>query len=161
MRNAFDIFDRNKDGTIDHTEFGRVLQAIGYTPTISQILDILNAFDKNGDGAIDFDEFVTMSRYFRGRGAEKLEENLRQAFRVFDRNGDGYISAEELRVAVTTLGDALTQDEAEELIGMLDQDGDGKLGYEEFVVIAKKSLKECIKALEHRGGESGLIQLSH
>ncbi|EDO29449.1 predicted protein, partial [Nematostella vectensis] len=53
--------------------------------------------------------------------------------RVFDRNGDGYISAEELRVAVTTLGDALTQDEAEELIGMLDQDGDGKLGYEEFV----------------------------
>jgi calmodulin len=69
---------------------------------------------------------------------------------VFDRNGDGYISADELRYVLTTMGEKLTPSEAEELITMLDQDGDGRLVYEEFVVIAKKSLSECIKSLNRK-----------
>ncbi|KAK3738734.1 hypothetical protein QZH41_018112 [Actinostola sp. cb2023] len=150
MRNAFSLFDGNGDGRIDLKEFEVVIRAVGFNPTDEQIQTTFKQFDSNNDGEIDFEEFVVMSRNFAGCSRQKLEDNLRQAFRVFDRNGDGYISADELRYALTNVGEKLTPSEAEEFISMLDRDGDGKLVYEEFVVIAKKSLSECLKAIRDK-----------
>lgn len=79
---AFKLFDRNADLKIDPAEFGHVMRAIGYTPTEKQIQETLRKFDKNKDGVIDFQEFVLMSRNFNGCSKDKLEENLRQAFRL-------------------------------------------------------------------------------
>lgn len=67
--------------------------------------------------------------------------------RVFDRDGNGYISADELRYVVTTFGEVLTSEEAEELIAMFDKNNDGQLEYEEFVSWAKTSLAEYLKSL--------------
>lgn len=67
--------------------------------------------------------------------------------RVFDRDGNGYISAEELRYVVTTFGEVLTNEEAEELIAMFDTNKDGQLEYEEFVTWAKNSLADYLKSL--------------
>lgn len=67
--------------------------------------------------------------------------------RVFDRDGNGYISVEELRYVVTTFGEVLTNEEAEELIAMFDKNNDGQLEYEEFVTWAKNSLVDYLKSL--------------
>lgn len=66
---------------------------------------------------------------------------------MFDRDGNGYISAEELRYVVTTFGEVLTNEEAEELIAMFDKNKDGLLEYEEFVAWAKTSLADYLKSL--------------
>lgn len=58
------------------------------------------------------------------------EEELREAFRVFDRNGDGYISAPELRLVMTNLGEKLTDEEVEDMIKEADLDGDGVVSYD-------------------------------
>lgn len=79
---AFKLFDRNSDLKIDPAEFGLVIRAIGYNPTEKQIRETLQQYDKNKDGVIDFQEFVAMSRNFNGCAKDKLEENLRQAFRL-------------------------------------------------------------------------------
>ena len=79
---AFQLFDRNSDLKIDQAEFGLVIRAIGYSPTDTQIQETLQEYDKNKDGVIDFHEFVAMSRNFTGCSKDKLEENLRQAFRL-------------------------------------------------------------------------------
>lgn len=144
---AFQLFDRNSDLKIDQAEFAFVIRAIGYNPTESQIRETLQEYDKNKDGVIDFHEFVAMSRNFTGCSKDKLEENLRQAFRIFDRDGNGFVSAEELRYVVTKVGDVLTEAEADELIRMFDVDGDNQLNYEEFVVYARKSLSEYLQSL--------------
>ena len=67
--------------------------------------------------------------------------------RVFDRDGNGYISTEELRYVVTTFGERLTEEEAEELIAMFDQNKNGQLEYEEFVTWAKSSMADYLKSL--------------
>ena len=54
---------------------------------------------------------------------------MREAFRVFDRNGDGFISAPELRLVMTNLGEKLTDEEVEEMIKEADLDGDGLVNY--------------------------------
>lgn len=48
---------------------------------------------------------------------------------MFDRNGDGYISAPELRLVMTNLGEKLTDEEVDDMIKEADLDGDGVVSY--------------------------------
>jgi calmodulin len=52
---------------------------------------------------------------------------------VFDKDGNGFISAAELRLVMTNLGEKLTDEEVDEIIREVDIDGDGQINYEEFV----------------------------
>ena len=81
-----------------------------------------------GNGTIDFTEFLQMM-------AKKMkdtdtEQELIDAFHVFDKDGNGFISAAELRLVMTNLGEKLTDDEVDELIREADLDGDGQINYE-------------------------------
>ena len=58
------------------------------------------------------------------------EEEIREAFRVFDRDGNGLITAAELRYFKNNLGEKLTDEEVDEMIGNADIDGDGQVNYE-------------------------------
>ena len=63
------------------------------------------------------------------------EEDLIEAFKNFDKDGSGNISAQELRHVMTTLGEKLTEEEADEMIREADTNGDGYIDYVEFVKI--------------------------
>ncbi|GMH30221.1 hypothetical protein Nepgr_032064 [Nepenthes gracilis] len=60
LKEAFDVFDENRDGFIDAMELQRVLCILGLggktdPPACSSMI---SAFDENRDGKIDFNEFV-------------------------------------------------------------------------------------------------------
>lgn len=81
-----------------------------------------------GNGTIEFNEFLHMMSK-KMKETDK-EEELKEAFRVFDRNGDGFISAPELRLVMTNLGEKLTDEEVEDMIREADLDGDGLVNYD-------------------------------
>ncbi|KAI3748018.1 hypothetical protein L6452_10828 [Arctium lappa] len=60
IKEAFDVFDENKDGFIDAREVQRVLCAIGMKERagMEDCKKMIRAFDENADGRIDFNEFV-------------------------------------------------------------------------------------------------------
>ncbi len=58
------------------------------------------------------------------------EETLRDGFRYFDKDGSGYVEAAELRQALTSLGDCLTDEQAEAFFQTADVNGDGRIDYE-------------------------------
>ncbi|KAL8044085.1 hypothetical protein ABFS82_08G024300 [Erythranthe guttata] len=60
VKEAFDVFDYNKDGFIDANELQRILCALRLDEgsEIENCTRMIGAFDENGDGFIDFDEFV-------------------------------------------------------------------------------------------------------
>ncbi|KAI3717003.1 hypothetical protein L1987_68296 [Smallanthus sonchifolius] len=61
VKEAFYVFDENKDGYIDARELQRVLCALGLTGKADNMEDckkMIRVFDSNNDGRIDFDEFV-------------------------------------------------------------------------------------------------------
>ncbi|CAK6959471.1 calcium-binding protein 7 [Scomber scombrus] len=62
-------------------------------------------------------------------------EEIREAFKVFDRDGNGFISKQELGVAMRSLGYMPNEVELEVIIQRLDMDGDGQVGFEEFVTL--------------------------
>ena len=55
------------------------------------------------------------------------EQEIAEAFKVFDREGHGYVSAAELRHVMMTLGEKLSEEEADEMIREVDVDGDGQI----------------------------------
>ncbi|MCJ1289774.1 hypothetical protein MMC34_001307 [Xylographa carneopallida] len=79
----------------------------------------------------DFSEFLTMMA--RKMKDTDSEDEIREAFKVFDRDNNGFISAAELRHVMTSIGEKLTDDEVDEMIREADQDGDGRIDYNEFV----------------------------
>ncbi len=50
-------------------------------------------------------------------------------FQLFDKNGDGYISAEELYLVMTQLGEKLSMNDASEMMKEADTNGDGLIDY--------------------------------
>ena len=131
FKEAFEIFDKDKDGYITTKELGDIMTNLGQTPSEAELQDMINEVDIDGNGTIDFKEFLgLMARKMRDADTE---EELIEAFKVFDRDGDGLISGNELQHVMNSLGENISQDEVEEMIKEADLDGDGYINYEEFV----------------------------
>ncbi|KAF2305958.1 hypothetical protein GH714_009152 [Hevea brasiliensis] len=90
-------------------------------------------------------------------------QEYERVFSHFDENGDGKISPWELQRCVGAIGGELSQAEAEAAVEYSDSDGDGLLGFEDFVRFVDggeeeekvKDLKEAFKMYEME--ESGCI----
>ncbi|GMH31166.1 hypothetical protein Nepgr_033009 [Nepenthes gracilis] len=62
VKEAFDVFDQNRDGFIDAQELHSVLCSLGmrdFGSEVEECRKMISAFDKNGDGLLDYDEFLT------------------------------------------------------------------------------------------------------
>lgn len=89
------------------------------------------------NGEVDFDEFMKLI----GRKLQSvdIEEEILDAFRVFDKDGNGFITKEELRLAVTTLGEKVKESELDDLIRTADMNGDGQINYAGRVLFVYQS----------------------
>jgi calmodulin len=131
FKEAFEIFDKDRDGFITIKELGEIMKNLGQSPTDAELQDMINEVDIDGNGNIDFKEFLgLMARKMRDTDTE---EELIEAFKVFDRDSNGLISAQELKHVMTSLGEKITDEEVDEMIREADIDGDGYINYEEFV----------------------------
>ncbi|KAE9448985.1 hypothetical protein C3L33_19136, partial [Rhododendron williamsianum] len=79
-----------------------------------------------------------------------------RVFNHFDENKDGKISPAELRLCLGTIGGEISESEAEAVVLLMDSDGDGLLGLEDFIRLVEgteeeekvKDLKEAFKMYE-------------
>ncbi|KAJ2479286.1 hypothetical protein IWW56_003193 [Coemansia sp. RSA 2131] len=65
---------------------------------------------------------------------ENIKE-LRDAFAIFDKNNDGMISKEELGVLMRSLSHNPTDEEIGDMINEVDENGDGKIDFSEFIAM--------------------------
>eukprot|EP00487_Bulimina_marginata_P007666 TRINITY_DN29163_c0_g1_i1.p1 TRINITY_DN29163_c0_g1~~TRINITY_DN29163_c0_g1_i1.p1 ORF type:complete len:167 (+),score=46.41 TRINITY_DN29163_c0_g1_i1:210-710(+) len=123
--------------------------------------------DKNKDGVVDFEEFKQV--WYR-KVLSTNDQYIHRVFDVFDDNGDGHIDPKELGQILFPeqydAGSDANEDGAEEqklndeeeqeyqddedgflqtvqkMIGEVDEDGDGKISFDEF----KKAMKEDVES---------------
>lgn len=130
-KQVFDLFDDDKDGVIPLKDFGDVIRSLGCALSESEVNQIVEETDKDGNGTIDYNEF--QSQFEKNFTKVTSEEDLLEAFRTFDADGNGVISRDELMKIMTTMGESLTKEEAQEIIDAADIDKDGFVNYQEFV----------------------------
>ena len=131
LKEEFNQFDRNGDGTIDAKELGYVLRVLGHDPTDAELQQFLDEADTNGNGVIDFPEFCAFTT--RLGGSFDTEESLLEPFKALDKDKNGVLSVQELRTLMTTHGEPLSEEEAEKFFAEVDVDGDGNVNYFEFI----------------------------
>lgn len=131
LRKRFMKLDQDGLGTIDKQEFLSI-PGIGSNPLALRLMDV---FDEDGSGTIDFQEFVTGLSAFSGKSSK--EDKLRFAFKIYDIDRDGFVGNGELFIVMKMMvGKNLKDEELQQIVDKTimeaDEDGDGKLSFEEF-----------------------------
>jgi calmodulin len=133
FKEAFEMFDRDKDGLINAKELGNILRSLGHEPNEQELTDMIIDVDTDEDKKIDFNEFIQLM-HRRAKDSD-IEEELVEAFRIFDKEGNGLIESTEFRHIMLTLGERLSDEEIDEMIKEADPMNDGYINYREFAKI--------------------------
>ena len=136
FREAFKTFDTDEDGYLTLKELGDLLIELGEPVTKEELQEMTNEIDIEQNGTIDFKEFILlMARKMRDYDNE---DEYIEAFRIFDKNNDDLISKEEMKEAMTIIGqfvwgESPTDEDIAYMIKEADTDGDEFLHYSDFI----------------------------
>jgi len=130
IRDAFNNYDREKKGEIPTAILGTVMKNLGHNLKPDQLADCIDAVDGDGSGTVDFDEFLALMAKKTKEADDERE--LREVFRVFDKNSRGVIDVADLKMIFKALDPDMPDDEVEQIISEVDEDGSGTVDYEEF-----------------------------
>jgi EF-hand domain pair len=61
VKEAFELFDTDKDGCVDYHELKVAMRALGFDLKKAEVLKILRDHDKTGHGLMDFEDFAKVS----------------------------------------------------------------------------------------------------
>ncbi|KAL9644482.1 hypothetical protein ABK040_009348 [Willaertia magna] len=127
----FKKLDKDGNGNITKDEF-LMIPELAVNPLVKRVISI---FDANGDGSVNFKEFISALSVFNALGDK--QKKLEFAFKVYDIDGDGFISNGELFTVLkmmvgNNLSDVQLQQIVDKTILEADEDGDGKISFEEF-----------------------------
>ncbi|AXA48879.1 centrin-3 [Malassezia restricta] len=133
IREAFDLFDTDKDGAIDYHELKVAMRALGFDLKKAEVLDILRENDPSGTGLLDWPAF---NRLMTERiAARDPREEILRAFALFDEDHTGKISLRNLKRVAKELGESLDDEELQAMIDEFDLDQDGEIDEQEFLQI--------------------------
>ena len=133
MKTKFEMFDDDGSGTICLQELGKLLRYLGYNPTEADVRNLMKSVDRDSTDKIEFLEFVDLMTTKLVNKRKTSKADLERAFTILDKSKRGFILCEKMNEIVTTLGEKLSVDEANELISDLDHNKDGKITSEEFM----------------------------
>ena len=68
--------------------------------------------------------------------SQEQAAELKKAFEVMDTNKDGVVTRDELTTLLKNLGENVSDDVVDEMIKIADDNGDGKIQFDEFVKAA-------------------------
>ena len=142
-QNAFEDFDKDKDGLVSLDEIRLHLLETGKGISEIELQDLFNKADTNGDGKIDVTEFTKLVELLRDRDYS-IDPALLKAFELFDTDRDGLVSKEEVRSTLQASGKDLSDSELESCFNEADTNKDGKIDVTEFSNLVNK-LKEAGK----------------
>eukprot|EP01054_Gregarina_sp_Poly1_P004951 Gregarina_sp_Poly_1__4950@NODE_2622_length_1908_cov_606_836502_g156_i1_p1_GENE_NODE_2622_length_1908_cov_606_836502_g156_i1NODE_2622_length_1908_cov_606_836502_g156_i1_p1_ORF_typecomplete_len602_score110_63Pkinase/PF00069_25/3_8e83Pkinase_Tyr/PF07714_17/2e52EFhand_7/PF13499_6/1_2e12EFhand_7/PF13499_6/9e16EFhand_1/PF00036_32/0_0016EFhand_1/PF00036_32/0_00017EFhand_1/PF00036_32/9_7e06EFhand_1/PF00036_32/9_2e08EFhand_6/PF13405_6/0_00035EFhand_6/PF13405_6/4_2EFhand_6/PF13405_6/1_7e08EFhand_6/PF13405 len=142
LTTIFQKLDTNDDGQLDRKEliegYTQLMklkkeEADALTPEdIAREVDkILESVDFDKNGYIEYSEFVTVAM---DKKVLLSKGRLQAAFNLFDVDGSGKIAADELRRILNDVDDA----QWAQIIGEVDQNGDGEVDFDEFVAMMQK-----------------------
>jgi calcium-binding protein CML len=129
MKDAFSLFDSDKDGRIAPSDLGVLMRALGGNPTQTQLAQIIKS--EGLTAPFDVNRFLELMRAHLN--TDPFDAPLRDAFKVIDKESTGRISVKDLRHILTSIGEKLEGSEFDEWIKEVEVGPDGTFKYEDLV----------------------------
>ena len=123
VRRIFSKYDTDRSGAIDVAELGMLLADLGEKFDEKELDALMDELDSDGSREVEYEEFL---RWWQLHGVRKV-------FAKFDADCSGKIDVAELRPVLSQLGLELRPEEISTAMELLDKDGDGAIGVDEFV----------------------------
>ena len=115
------LYDQRGDGKIPVSQIGDVMCALGQNPTESEL-----------DDWVTFEVFQPIMQAICGQSSTDTSDDFIESLCHLDKDGNGLITIAELRHLLTTIGEKLSDEEAEQLLAG-HEDSKGNINYENFV----------------------------
>jgi Ca2+-binding EF-hand superfamily protein len=135
VQDCADVFKLLSQGHIGipNREIKGALQLLKQNPRDAAVDELLEEIGSNGSIA-EFENFLYI---FRSVKEETSEAELLDSFKIFDRKGDGFIDAEDFLQNLTTLGEPLTERQAQQIVDEVTQ-ADGRIRYADLLAAMRK-----------------------
>lgn len=129
QKEAFAVFDLNKDGKLDIEEAENAFMALGWNFSPEELNSIMQNFGHNG--LLSFNDF---SHYLLTKSKDnEIELELMETFAEIDKDGDGKISAKDLKYMLYSIGEKFDDEEIEEIIKQTSNTNDGFIHYKDMI----------------------------
>jgi calmodulin len=119
------------------------MKSLGQSPTEEELTRMIQSVDDNGNNEIDFQEFLILMSSKKSI-SDDPDRELKDAFAVFDTDGSGLISRSELKGLLNNLGQLVSDEELDAMMGEVDKDGNGEIDFEEFKAMMVRCLQVYI-----------------
>jgi Ca2+-binding EF-hand superfamily protein len=136
IKRVFDYLDKNATGSIQLSELATGLRILGANPSQEQVRELTRSIEASS--RLEFLEFKRLFRSFKSQDSLSSESIIKY-FAEFDPENSGFIDRHELKTALCSFGEKLTDEEAERIFKEFDANSDGKLNYREFAVFLLNS----------------------
>ena len=130
-KEAFDLFDKKKKGTIGSIDIWKIMKNFGYLIDRAEVDTEVAKLDEDGDGEINFDEFIS----FIQKTYVEIDDTdaVIQAFKTFDPKDTGFIDLKEFKYILSALGMKLNDETVQLIFNESSLKDKGKLNYYDFV----------------------------
>jgi len=136
LQTAFDAIDTEGSGAIDSKAIGTILKDCGVRISEEELEEIILEVDDDGSGLLEFEEFAQLAaKFLLEEDLTELKKELREAFRIYDKEGVGYITNDVFVEILRELDPKLTQENLDDIIQEIDEDGSGTVDFEEFMAM--------------------------
>ena len=127
----FKLYDEDKDGFVDFIYLPEMMRSAGAIFLDNDLERPMETI-RNNNGADIFTQKDYVDLCLKFTNTDETEDDLIEAFKFWDTDNSGRVSTEEIRRALTTLGDKLSEDEINALIKEADPSNVGAIDYEHY-----------------------------
>mmetsp|Transcript_20933 Transcript_20933/g.33536 ORF Transcript_20933/g.33536 Transcript_20933/m.33536 type:complete len:144 (+) Transcript_20933:550-981(+) len=127
FQSGFKLLDKDKDDALTFDDLKQQMTALKFGFTDQQIIDLVFVATGSQDGQIKYDQFQAR---FVHKDQGELEQEINKAFEIIAEDNEK-ISKHHLRDFFLSIGQATTDEELDEIMGMAGTNG--KLSKDEFV----------------------------
>lgn len=127
----FKLYDEDKDRFVSTDKFGEMIRAAGAAILENELEKILFNLQKEiKNNKFSYEQFEKCCK--ENINDNETVDDLVNAFKFFDKENYGKITVDELKEALSTIGDVLNEEEINALVKEADPNGTGSIDYVAF-----------------------------
>jgi len=132
IKERFDMFDKKGDGKVESFQIIDVLRSCGLNPLTADVDKMVLDSELKGK-RIELEQFCAIYEQTVNAAGQATYEDMMEAFKTFDRDSAGTISAAELRQVLVNIGDTLTEEQADVIVGSYEDTTTGCVTYQAMI----------------------------